>query len=336
MGYIYRVILDNRFSWLLPFSDYNLKLLPFFLMIMSRTNKPDRMKSYSAILLFVALTFLGCSNKSKLFPGFSVTPTGIHYRLLALGSDTQTVKPSQYVTVNISYRTVTDSLFFQGIRQFQLTEPAYKGAIDECFLMLAPGDSGAFYIKAKPFFTRTLGTSLPRFINPDQFMRVDVKILEARTVEEFEHDKEAFLTWIKDFGEYEKVLIWQYMEGKELSVEPTSSGLYIIPQITTRRKAVEPGDTVTIHYEGRFFNGKIFDSTRKRNEPFQFVYGQKWQVIPGLEEAIGTMREGEKSMLIVPSYLAFGRQGNTSGIIPPFTAVVFELEIVEVKKGAEQ
>lgn len=294
-----------------------------------------RIKS-SLIFAALLLTLSGCSSRSKLFPGFSVTQTGIHYMLISLGDGVAPAQPSNYVTVNIRYRTVNDSIFFQGIRQFQLAEPLYKGSIDECFLMLSQGDSAAFYITAKPFFTQTLETGMPRFIKPDDFMRVDIRMLDIKTNEEFQHEIEAFMSWIDDFGDYEKVIIKQYLDGKKLSVQPTESGLYIVPQIQTAGKQVELGDTVTVHYEGRFFNGKIFDSTYKRKEPFQFVYGQKWQVIPGIEEAVGTMCEGEKSMLIVPSRLAFGEQGNSSGLIPAFTSVVFELEVVEVKKGVTE
>lgn len=288
------------------------------------------------MVIVLALAIASCSNRSKLFEGFSVAKTGIHYRLISLGDGTSAAVPSNYVTINITYRTVKDSIFFQGFRQFQLTEPHYEGSIDECFLMLSQGDSAAFYIKAQPFFAQTLETELPKFIQPEDYMRVDVRMVEVKSDEEFQKEMEAFMSWIEDFGDYEKVIMKQYIEGKKLSVQPTESGLYIVPQIQTARPAVEIGDTVTVHYEGRFLNGKIFDSTNKRNEAFQFVYGQKWQVIPGLEEAIGKMREGEKSLLIVPSHLAFGEQGNSSGLIPAFTSVVFELEVVEVKKGVKE
>lgn len=277
-----------------------------------------------------------CSNKSKLFPGYSITDTGIHYKLITLGESNTAASIGNYVTTIIAYRTVNDSLFFQGVRQFQLTLPDYDGSIDECFLMLNCGDSASFYIQAEPFFTKTLQTNLPKFINPGEFIRIDIKLLEVKTEEEFQKEMEAFMSWINDFGEYEKVILKQYLDGQKVDAQPTESGLYIIHQVTTQRNSVEVGDTVTIHYEGRFLNGKPFDSTRKRGEPFQFVYGQKWQVIPGLEEAIGKMREGEKAMLIVPSHLAFGQQGNSNGMIPAFTSVIFELEILEVKKGLSQ
>ena len=95
-------------------------------------------------------------------------------------------------------------------------------------------------------------------------------------------------------------------------------------------KLIEPGDTITINYEGKFLNGKFFDSTIKRNQPFQFVYGTEWQVIKGLEEALSLMYEGEKSLFIFPSELAFGSEGSSTGIIPPYTSLIFEVEILEV------
>lgn len=320
---------------------FSIEIFSIFTMKFITLNKTKTLHSMAMNRLFIPavmalLTLAACSNKSKLFPGYSVTDSGIHYKLITLGEGDTPASIINYVTAVIAYRTINDSLFFQGVRQFQLTAPEYEGSIDECFLMLNTGDSASFYIQAEPFFTKTLGTSLPRFINPGEFMRVDIKLLEVKTAEEFQKEMEAFMSWINDFGEYEKVILKQYLDGQKVDAQPTESGLYIIHQVKTQRSSVEIGDTVTIHYEGRFLNGKLFDSTRKRGEPFQFVYGQKWQVIPGLEEAIGKMREGEKAMLIVPSHLAFGQQGNSNGMIPAFTSVIFELEILEVKKGLAQ
>jgi len=53
-------------------------------------------------------------------------------------------------------------------------------------------------------------------------------------------------------------------------------------------------------------------------------------VVKGLEEAIGLMKEGEKSLVILPSEQAFGSEGSSTGMIPPFTSLIFEVEILEV------
>ncbi len=293
------------------------------------------MRIFRLIIILTSIyAVIGCSNKSDIYPGFSVNENGIHYKLVFLGDGAIKALPSDYITVNISYRTNRDSLFFQGLRKFQLTIPHFKGSIDECFAMLSEGDSATFYIDAESFFTKTLETALPRFIKPTERMRIDIKMIEIQTINDYQKEKEAFLHWIDDFGEYEKVILKQYFQGEKISVTPTKSGLYFIPVIKTNKSNVQVGDTVTVHYEGHFLNGKFFDSTKKRDEPFQFVYGQKWQVIEGLEEAIGLMREGEKAIVIIPSNLAFGNEGSSTGIIPPFTSVIFEVELLEVRKNS--
>jgi FKBP-type peptidyl-prolyl cis-trans isomerase len=199
--------------------------------------------------------------------------------------------------------------------------------------MLAKGDSGIFYISATEFFTKTIETTIPRFIEPSSFLRVDILMLDILTEKQYQQEKEVFVHWIEDFGDYEKVILRQYIEEQPLNFDKTSSGLHYIPLVKGFGNQIQQFDTVTVHYEGKFFNGKYFDSTRKRNEPFQFVYGQKWQVIPGLEEAIGMMYPGEKSLFIIPSYMAFGQGGSSTGIVPAFTPVIFEVEIIEVKPG---
>jgi FKBP-type peptidyl-prolyl cis-trans isomerase len=288
--------------------------------------------SYQKLFPLALVVLLwSCSNESKVFPGFSVTKSNIHYQRVSLGEGEHKAEPSNYVTVQIAYRTPQDSLFFHGLRTFQLTEPQFSGSIDECFAMLAKGDSATFYISAYDFFTQTIETNLPRFLNPDDYLRVDILMLDILSEKRYQQEKEIFLNWIEDFGEYEQVILRQYIEEQNLDFESTQSGLHYIPIIRGLGKQIQEGDTITVHYEGRFFNGKYFDSTRKRNEPFQFVYGQKWQVIPGLEEAIGMMYPGEKSLFILPSYIAFGQGGSSTGIVPAFTPVVFEVEIVEVK-----
>jgi FKBP-type peptidyl-prolyl cis-trans isomerase len=164
-------------------------------------------------------------------------------------------------------------------------------------------------------------------------MMVTLDIIEIQTEEEFIREKEAFLHWIEDFGDYERIILEQYLDQEELPLEPESNGMYRIVLREGSDIPVEQGDTITINYEGRFLNGRFFDSTVKRNQPFQFVYGTEWQVIQGLEDALAMMTEGEKSLFILPSEIAFGKEGSSTGIIPPYTSLIFEVEVLRVIKG---
>lgn len=281
---------------------------------------------YSVIILLILIS---CSGKSP-YPGFSRGKEGIYYQLLRIGESGRKAKYGDYITADIQYSTLDDSLFFEGRRKLQLTKTEAHGSVEACFRMLSVGDKAIFIISASEFFTKTLETSVPDFIPPDGKMKISLDIIDIETAEQYEKEKEAFLNWIDDFDEYEKVILQQFLREEKLDVKPTGSGLYHLKLREGTGKRIEKGDTVTVNYEGRFLNGKFFDSTIRRNQPFQFVYGTEWQVVKGLEEAIGMMHEGEKSLFILPSDLAFGTEGSSTGIIPPFTSLIFEVEILKV------
>lgn len=280
------------------------------------------------LIIFIFLT--SCDFKSE-YPGYTKSRDGFYYKLLKIGEGSTKANIGDYITVDLAYRTISDSVFFNGRRKFQLTQPAFKGSVDYCFLMLETGDAASFIISARDFFISTLETSIPSFIMEDEFMIVDVDLIEIQSETEYEKEIKAFLSWIEDFGEHEKVFLTQYLQNEKLDVKPAESGMYLINLKEGIGKNIEIGDTVEVHYEGRFLNGKFFDSTKMRNEAFQFIYGQEWQVVEGLEEAIGEMREGDISLVILPSKLAFGEKGSSTGIIPPFTSLIFEVEVKSVK-----
>jgi hypothetical protein len=88
------------------------------------------------------------------------------------------------------------------------------------------------------------------------------------------------------------------------------------------------GDTVKVHYVGSLPDGKEFDSSRKRNEPFQFKIGQG-NVINVWDQGVPGMKVGEKRKLTIPASLGYGARG-VPGTIPPNSTLIFEVELVEV------
>ena len=285
------------------------------------------------IFLFLAvclLATLSCDNK---YPGYKKSSDGFYYKLLAFDDSSKKTEVGDYITVDISYKTINDSLFFRGQRKLKLTKPEFEGSIDYCFAMLSKGDKAEFIINANNFFIYTLQKNLPTFLKNHNEMKVDVEMLDVQSETDYENQKKSFLKWVEDFGQYEKEVLSQYIQQNKINIRPTSSGLYFISINPGKKSRVNPGDTVIVDYEGKFLDGKFFDSTKKRHESFQFVYGTEWQVIKGLEEAIGMMGEGEKAIVIVPSDMAFGTDGSSTGIIPPFTSLIFEVELVKIIPG---
>jgi len=280
------------------------------------------------VLLILTVSF-SCHRNSK-YPEFTELGNGTYYRLHMIGENPVKPLPGDFITVNLAYATIDDSIFFRGTRKLQIDTPAYEGSVDACFALLAEGDSATFILNANEFFTKTLKTALPGFISTDGSVRIYAGLMNIQTLQEYEREKEAFLTWIEDFGDYEKVVLKQFISSEKTGIRPLPSGIYYLNLRPGTGRKVESGDTLIINYEGRFLNGKFFDSTLKRNQPFQFVYGTEWQVIKGLEDAIGMMREGERSLFILPSEFGFGNTGSSTGVIPPFTSLIFEVEILKV------
>jgi len=116
----------------------------------------------------------------------------------------------------------------------------------------------------------------------------------------------------------------QYPTAKQ-----TASGLvYVIEKEGEATKPVA-GSQISIHYTGTFMDGKKFDSSRDRGAPMPFVYKTN-PMIPGFEEGLAMLGKGGKGIFIIPYFDAYGAQGRP-GAIPPYSDLVFDLEIMELK-----
>ncbi|OFY23738.1 MAG: hypothetical protein A2W98_09800 [Bacteroidetes bacterium GWF2_33_38] len=109
----------------------------------------------------------------------------------------------------------------------------------------------------------------------------------------------------------------------------TKSGLkYIIVEKGNGKKAGKGSNNAKVHYTGFFNDGRIFDSSVKRGEPFKFEIGAG-QVIKGWDEGLALMQEGDKFRFIIPFELAYGEAGRPPQI-PAKSELTFDIELIEV------
>ena len=94
-------------------------------------------------------------------------------------------------------------------------------------------------------------------------------------------------------------------------------------------KAAETGKTVSVHYTGWLTDGKEFDSSKKRGQPFKFQLGSG-QVIKGWDQGVVGMKVGGVRKLIIPPQMAYGDRDVGGGLIPANSTLVFEVELLDV------
>ena len=109
----------------------------------------------------------------------------------------------------------------------------------------------------------------------------------------------------------------------------TESGLKYIVIKEGTGETPKPGQTIVAHYTGMLPDGKKFDSSIDRGQPFKFKLGAH-QVIQGWDEGFATMKVGEKRRLIIPPNLGYGARGYPP-VIPPNSTLIFDVELLGIE-----
>jgi FKBP-type peptidyl-prolyl cis-trans isomerase FkpA len=264
-------------------------------------------------LIFSLLVLLMAACDSEPVIQRLSTPSGLQYVMHQSVSDVK-AQIGDILVIELTYGTA-DSVLFSSINYgrpiyLQVTNPAYRGSIEEGLVMLGAGDSATFFLPADSVYQRIFNQSLPEGIAAGSEMYFSIGVLAIRNEE---RDLE------------------KYLEKENITAKPRPSGLYILPQIEGKGKMAIPGKKVRVHYTGSLLDGFVFDDSRERNEAFSFELGDD-NLIDGWNEGVAKMKEGDRVRLIVPSYLAYGPKGAGNGLIPPYSTLIFDIELLSVEK----
>jgi FKBP-type peptidyl-prolyl cis-trans isomerase len=275
------------------------------------------------LFVFVALVAFTTVSCSSGFPGFDKTKTGLYYKIYKLSDDTAKAKTGDFVTMHMWYTTAGDSTLFNSKEggnpiSFRLPPSDFPGDIYEGISMLSEGDSGIFIISADSLFLKSFRQPRPPYIDSASVIKFHIHLVSAETTEELQAK--------------EVQVISKYLADNGISTQPQSSGLYYIEQLAGTGNAIDTGDMVNLHFTVSLPGGAPIFSTFQRGQPVEMKFGRRFEN-PGFDEGVSLMKKGGKAKFIVPSNLAFGENGRP-GTIPPFSPVVYEVEIVEITPGA--
>ena len=232
------------------------------------------------------------------------TKSGLEYTITEKGNGRKPQKGDK-ISVHYTGKLTNDTVFDTSVKrgvpfEFRVGEGMVVKGWDEAFLLLQEGDKAT--IKFGPELGYGDKDNGPIPANSTLIFNVEFLKIVQEAIKPFVINAKDTIT--------------------------TPSGLKYA--IVKENKAGETtkGKKATVNYTGFLKDGKMFDSSLDRNQPLIVDIG-KGKLFPGLDEAIGLMRKGEKGRFIIPSALAFGERGG--GPVPPNSDIIMDLEVVDVK-----
>jgi FKBP-type peptidyl-prolyl cis-trans isomerase FkpA len=305
-------------------------------------------KPFFAVFLLIWV-LVSCSSDH---PGFKRSGSGLYFRFHDKNEQGEQVLKGDEVTVSLRLYT-GDTVFLETGRdsllsdQIIVEEPVYPGDVYEALSMMHTGDSATFILQGNDLFLNFFRMQdLPGYIKDSAEVWMDVKVKSR--VPKAEVDKrlaalsEESGRMLEEMKRTEPARISEFLAANELKAAPLPSGLYYIETMRGTGKKVENGSQVTLQYVAKLTTGKILETSLREEAiksgifdslfeytPFTFIMGDR-STVAGWEEGISHMRKGGKALLVVPSSLAYGEEG-LEDLIPPYSPVVYEIEIIDVK-----
>lgn len=256
--------------------------------------------SFCAILLFSA-----CGEDP-----YSDLPDGSRWRLVSFGDQIDAVDAAALVYLDVvSVNSAGDTVEVLEYAPFDVGKDQLWQVLRKRFT----GDSIAYVSIGRDFL------HLPAYRGDT--LNYAIRIGRARTAAD-----------LKDSSFLELQSLDSLARLDSLDVYREHNGMYVRSFGYTDTAAVRKGKEVVIHYSGRLLSGKVIDDTRRMNAPMRFVVGNDDQIIPGLEMALELMHRGERAEIIIPSWMGFGTKGSAGGVVPPYSTLIFDLEVVELSK----
>lgn len=300
-------------------------------------------KVYFVATTALTLVFSACSDSQ--FDGYTRAENGLHYKFFNHDEAAEKVQEGDGMVISyLITNQKNDSVIIDskntssdgsGYVRFGMSKSSFVGSFEDGMMMMAKGDSAAFIVSADSFFLKTnRQNELPPGFAPGQYLRGIFKIKDVVRKKELEENQKKQQAeqevMMKEAEAKEKPALEKYLADNKITTKPTASGLIYIETKKGSGASPKETDVIKMHYTGTLLDGTVFDSSIGK-EPIEYPLNQ---MIQGWIEGVQLMKKGGKAKLIVPSALGYGPRGG--GPIPPFSPLVFEVELLDFKAGEPQ
>ncbi len=303
------------------------------------------MKKNFLFLAVAALGFASCNS------GFKKSDGGLLYNIHEDKEGTN-IKAGDFVVMNLIVKNDADSVlnnsYDQGMPVITaVPQPQFKGDVVNGILLLSQGDSATIRVNID---SAKAGNHMPKDFKGKYLtyqVKVEKVIAKGKLSDQVFQGRvaELFKAETAKMEKAEPGKIQKYLDDNKLKATKTASGLYYVITKEGSGPKISKADSAVVNYTGKLISGKVFDTSIKEvaqakenkglynamrpYKPIHIAVGVG-AVIPGWDEGLQLLNKGSKATFVIPSKLAYGQQG--AGPIPPFTPIVFDVELVDIIK----
>lgn len=291
----------------------------------------------SVCVAAIAILFCSCQG------GYKKTKDGLEYKIFAGKNQKDSLlKPGDLIKFNVEFsikrKGKKDTLMYStygSMPQYNKVDTSSHNDMNytELFPLLRVGDSVEFKVNVDSLLKRNLIQENPLFAKGSEI------IGKLSIVEKFKNETEIYADIAKEVQKEkgrEMADVQKYLKDKNLNAQMTKDSVFVVLENAGDQTAkADSGLQVSVKYKGVLMKtDSIFDTnmdkSKGHDQPMDIVLGQH-MVIPGWESGLKMFGKGGKGKIIVPSFMGYGPQGG-GGAIPPNANLVFDVEILDVKK----
>ncbi len=294
----------------------------------------------AGIMLAAAALLAACGSGDN----YKTTDGGVLYKFEKQNKDAQQVQEGDVLVGEMTVRFDTVQTFTNVGHADRILQADPNFFLYEGLVMMHVGDKATLAVEADSLAKYLQPNQLPPFYKPGTGMKIyyEISLQDIVTKDELAEEQANFFAEMQQRKDNEPDDIAKYISDNNIKAKPTADGLYIIVKKKGNGPKVAAGRQVAINYTGCLLDGTMFDSSvesdAKRGgldqpgrtyEPLTYTVGQM-SLIRGWEQGIMGQPEGSQLQLVIPSALGYGSQG-AGQLIPPYSPLVFDIEIVSVK-----